>query len=48
VLDVDTGAVVGVLNMVLVKGTKESALSQPTGISYAVPARFVDDLLRRP
>jgi len=48
VLDADTGAVVGVLNMVLVKGTKESALSQPTGISYAVPARFVDDLLRRP
>ena len=48
VLDADTGAVVGVLNMVLVKGTKESALSQPTGISYAVPARFVDELLRRP
>jgi hypothetical protein len=47
-LDADTGAVVGVLNMVLVKGTKESALSQPTGISYAVPARFVDDILRRP
>jgi S1-C subfamily serine protease len=48
VLDADTGAVVGVLNMVLVKGTKESALSQPTGISYAVPARFVDELMRRP
>jgi len=48
VLDADTGAVIGVLNMVLVKGTRESALSQPTGISYAVPARFVDELLRRP
>ena len=47
VLDAETGEVVGVINMVLVKGTKESALSQPTGISYAIPARFVDDLIRR-
>jgi serine protease Do len=45
-LNVETGEVVGVVNMVLVKGTKESALSQPTGISYAVPARFVSDLIR--
>ncbi len=47
-LDAETGAVVGVINMVLVKSTKESALSQPTGISYAIPARFVDELMRRP
>jgi serine protease Do len=46
VLNVETGEVVGIINMVLVKGTKESALSQPTGISYAIPARFVDDLIR--
>ena len=46
-LDAETGAVVGVMNMVLVKGTKESALSQPTGISYAIPARFVEDLIGR-
>ena len=45
VLDIETGEVVGVINMVLVKGTKESALSQPSGISYAVPAMFVVDLL---
>jgi serine protease Do len=43
----ETGEVVGVVNMGLVKGTRESALSQPTGISYAIPAHFVDDLLRR-
>ena len=48
VLDAESGAVVGVINMVLVKSTKESALSQPTGISYAIPARFIDDLIRRP
>lgn len=47
VLNSETGEVVGVVNMVLVKGTKESALSQPTGISYAIPARFIDELIRR-
>lgn len=47
VLDAETGEVVGVINMVLVKGTKETALSHPTGISYAIPARFVEALLRR-
>ncbi len=46
VLDSETGAVVGVINLVLVKGTKETALSQPSGISYAVPASFVNELLR--
>jgi hypothetical protein len=47
VLNAETGELVGVLNMVLIKGTKESALSQPTGISYAIPARFVEDLIGR-
>jgi S1-C subfamily serine protease len=46
VLDAETGEVVGVINLVLVKSTKEAALSQPSGISYAVPARFVDDLIK--
>ena len=45
VLDAESGRVVGVINMVLVKGTKESALSQPTGISYAVPAQFARKLI---
>lgn len=47
VLHAETGEVVGVINMVLVKSTKESALSQPTGISYAIPARFIDELIHR-
>lgn len=42
-----SGEVVGVLNMVFVKGTKEAALTQPSGISYAVPSRFLIDLLAR-
>ncbi len=48
VIDVGSGAVIGVLNMVLVRGTRESALSSPTGISYAVPVRFVKALLAQP
>jgi S1-C subfamily serine protease len=43
--DPETGAVVGVINSVLVKGTKESALEKPSGITYAIPARFVKALL---
>ena len=46
VLDVASGQVVAVINMVLVKGSKESALTHPSGISYAIPVRFVNDLLK--
>jgi serine protease Do len=46
VLDVDSGRVIAVINMVLVKGSKESALTHPSGISYAIPVRFVIDLLK--
>jgi len=46
VFDVATGQVVAVINMVLVKGSKESALTHPSGISYAIPVRFVIDLLK--
>jgi serine protease Do len=44
--DPDTGAVVGVVNSVFVKSTKESVLSSPSGISYAIPVRYIKDLLR--
>ncbi len=46
-LNAQTGEVVGVINMVLVRGTRESALSNPTGITYAIPVRFVRDALQR-
>ena len=42
-----SGEVVGVLNMVLLKGARESALSQPSGISYAIPARHVREMMAR-
>lgn len=44
--DPDSGEVIGVISMVLIKGVKESALSQPSGITYAVPSSFLDDLVR--
>lgn len=40
-----TGEVVGVINKVLVKDTKESALSSPTGISYAIPVVYVHKII---
>jgi len=46
VLDVESGKVIAVINMVLVKGSKETAISHPSGISYAIPVRFVSELLK--
>lgn len=45
--DPETGEVMGVMNMVLIKSTRESALSQPSGISYAIPSRYVQELVDR-
>ena len=47
VYDPETGTVLGVINMVLVKGLKETAITNPSGITYAVPANYVRDLLQR-
>lgn len=43
--DPATGEVVGILNRVFVKATKEAALTQPSGISYAIPSSFLIQLL---
>jgi serine protease Do len=40
-----TGEVLGVVNMVLVKRTKEDALTHPSGITYALPARHLSALI---
>jgi S1-C subfamily serine protease len=47
VYDPDTGEVLGVINMVFVKGLKESAITSPSGITYAVPVSHVQELLRK-
>lgn len=44
--DEESGEVVGIINMVFVKGTKEAALTHPSGISYAIPSKHLRDLLR--
>jgi S1-C subfamily serine protease len=45
--DPDSGELLGVVNMVFIKGTRESALTNPSGISYAIPSKFVLELLQR-
>jgi S1-C subfamily serine protease len=45
--DPASGDVVGVVNMTLLKGSREGAISTPSGISYAIPARHVAELLRQ-
>ena len=47
VYNIETGKVIGVVNSVFVKGTKESALERPSGISYAIPVKYVYDLLKK-
>jgi S1-C subfamily serine protease len=45
--ETEKGEVIGIINMVFVKGTKESALTHPSGISFAVPVVHLQELLRR-
>ncbi len=47
IYDPESGEVLGIINMVFVKGTKESVLAQPSGITYAVPANHLRDLLQK-
>lgn len=42
-----TGVVMAVINSTLVKGLKETAITNPSGISYAIPVGYVRDLLQR-
>ena len=42
----DTGRVIGVINRVFVKETKESVLEKPSGITYAIPIVHAKKLLR--
>ena len=46
IYDPVTGEVLGIVNMVFVKGTKEAALTEPSGITYAIPASHLEALLK--
>lgn len=43
--DAETGSVIGIINMVFVKSTKEAVLEKPSGITYAIPAEHLRRLL---
>ena len=43
--NVETGEVIAIVNMVFVKGGKETALTAPSGISYAIPTVYLSRLL---
>jgi S1-C subfamily serine protease len=45
--DPGDGTVYGVINSVFVQGTREAAIARPSGITYAIPAQYVIDLLRQ-
>jgi len=45
--DPATGKVLGVINAVFVKGLKETAITAPSGITYAIPAKYVAELLQK-
>ncbi|MCB5226708.1 serine protease [Alishewanella sp. 16-MA] len=38
------GEVIGVINQTYIKASKESVLSDPSGISYAIPAKYIQQL----
>ncbi len=45
--DASGARVLGIINGVFVKGTKEKVISEPSGISYAIPVRYLRALLER-
>ena len=45
VYEAGSGAIIGVVNKVLVRATKESLLSNPSGITYAVPVEHLRALM---
>jgi S1-C subfamily serine protease len=45
--DPETGRVVGIVNMVFVKESKENVLAKPSGITYAIPVQFARILLEQ-
>lgn len=45
--DTTTGRVEAILNSTFIKETKERALSDPTGISFAIPIIYVHEILRK-
>ncbi|WP_226498538.1 trypsin-like peptidase domain-containing protein [Ferribacterium limneticum] len=47
VFDPESGHVIGVINMVFVKGTREAAITNPSGITYAIPINHLKALAQQ-
>lgn len=43
----ESGAVIGIVNSVFVRGSRETAITQPSGITYAIPSQRLKALLER-
>jgi len=44
--DMKTGKVVGIINKVFVQATKEAVISKPSGITYAIPVKYLHQILK--
>jgi S1-C subfamily serine protease len=44
--DMKTGHVLGIINKVFVQGTKEAVISNPSGITYAIPVKYLHKILK--
>jgi serine protease Do len=44
--DVNTGDVIGIINKVFVQESKEAVISKPSGITYAIPVKYLLALLQ--
>lgn len=44
--DKKTGEVVGIINKVLVQSTKEAVISNPSGITYAIPVKYLHQVIK--
>jgi len=44
--DMKTGKVLGIINKVFVQSTKEAVISSPSGITYAIPVKYLHKILK--
>jgi len=44
--DKKTGEVVGIINKVFVQSTKEAVISNPSGITYAIPVKYLHQVIK--
>lgn len=44
---IQSGKVIGIINKVFVKETKENILAKPSGISYAIPIKYAKALMKK-